>query len=133
MLSENLDNRSEIKQKIGSWIFVKPTTCPCFKQPNTWWYMDSPDGQYWNQIDYVIGSRRWKIYVLFAKTRLEVDCGMGHELLIANIRVKLKKRTKRIIVPKYNVYNILVDLKSNIKKTRFCTIKLNWPRTRNVD
>lgn len=63
---------------------------------------------------------------------------MGHELLIANIRVKLKKKTKRIVVPKYNVYNILVDLKSNIKKNGFALLNLTdqeqemWTKTRDM-
>ena len=49
----------------------------------------SPDGQYQNQIDYILCSWRWRSS-LQSKTRPEADCGSGHELLIAKFRLKLK-------------------------------------------
>ena len=51
----------------------------------------SPDGQYQNQIDYILCSQRWGSSIQSAKTRLGVDCGSDHELLIAKFRLKLKK------------------------------------------
>ena len=51
----------------------------------------SPDGQYWNQIDYILCSQRWRSSTQSAKTRLGADCGSDHELLIAKFRLKLKK------------------------------------------
>ena len=51
----------------------------------------SPDGQYRNQIDYILCSQRWRSSVQSAKTRLGADCGSDHELLIAKFRLKLKK------------------------------------------
>ena len=39
----------------------------------------SPDGQYQNQIDYILCSS-----IQSAKSRPEADCGSDHELLIAN-------------------------------------------------
>ena len=51
----------------------------------------SPDGQYWNQIDYILGSHRWRSSKQSAKTRQGVDCGWDHELLIGKFRLKLKK------------------------------------------
>ena len=51
----------------------------------------SPDGQYQNQIDYILCSWRWKSSIQSAKTRLGADCGSDHELLIAKFRLKLKK------------------------------------------
>ena len=46
----------------------------------------SPDGQYWNQIDYLLCSQNQS-----AKTRSGADFGSDHELLIAKFRLKLKK------------------------------------------
>lgn len=40
------------------------------------------------------------------QTRIGANCGTDHKLLILNIRIKLKRSTKRIVVPKYNVNNI---------------------------
>ena len=51
----------------------------------------SPDGQYQNQIDYILCSQRWRSSIQLAKTRPAADCGSDHELLIAKFRLKLKK------------------------------------------
>ena len=50
----------------------------------------SPDGYYWNLIDYILCSWRWRSSIQSAKTRPGADCGSGHELLIAKFRLKLK-------------------------------------------
>ena len=50
----------------------------------------SPDGQHWNQIDYILCSQKWRNSIQSAKTRLGADCGSNHEL-IAKFRLKLKK------------------------------------------
>ena len=51
----------------------------------------SPDGQYQNQIDYILCSRRWKSSIQSAKSRPGADCGSDQELLITKFRLKLKK------------------------------------------
>ena len=52
----------------------------------TW---NSPDGQYRNQINYILCSQRWRSSIQSAKTRPEADCGSDHKLLIAKFRLKL--------------------------------------------
>ena len=42
------------------------------RQLYTW---TSPDGQYWNQTDYILCSQRWRSSIQSAKTRPEADCG----------------------------------------------------------
>ena len=51
----------------------------------------SSDGQYQNQIDYILCSQRWRSSTQSAKIRQGADCGSDHELLIAKFRLKLKK------------------------------------------
>ena len=51
----------------------------------------SPDGQYQNQIDYILFSQRWRSSIQSAQTRPGADCGSDHEHLIAKFRLKLKK------------------------------------------
>ena len=51
----------------------------------------SPDGQYQNQIDYILCSQRMTTSIQSAKTRLGSDCGSDHELRIAKFRLKWKK------------------------------------------
>ena len=58
------------------------------KRQNSW---TSPDGQHWNQIDYILCSQRWRDSIQSTKTRLGADCGSDHEPLIAKFRLKLKK------------------------------------------
>ena len=59
----------------------------------------SPDGQYQNQIDYILYSKRWRSSIQSAKTRLGADCGSDHELLIAKLKLKLKKVGKPLDHP----------------------------------
>ena len=51
----------------------------------------SPHGQHQNQTDYILCSQRWRSSIQSAKTRPVADCGSDHELLIAKLRLKLKK------------------------------------------
>ena len=62
-----------------------------FQQHNRRLQRTSPDGQYRNQIDYILCSQRWRSSIQSAKTRPGADCGSDHELLIAKFRLKLKK------------------------------------------
>ena len=43
-------------------------------------HMASPDGQHWNQIDYILCSQKWRSSIQSAKTRQGADCGSNHEL-----------------------------------------------------
>ena len=56
--------------------------------------MTSPDGQYQNQIDYILCNQRWRSSIQSAKTRVGVDHGSDHEPLIAKFRLQLKKVEK---------------------------------------
>jgi len=63
-----------------------------FQQHKRRLYMwTSPDGQYQNQIDYILCSQRWRSSIQSAKTRLGDDCGSDHEHFFAKFRLKLKK------------------------------------------
>ena len=44
----------------------------------------SSDGQYQNQVNYILCSQRWRCCILSAKTRPGADCGSDHELLMSN-------------------------------------------------
>ena len=57
----------------------------------------SSDGQYQNQIDYVLCSQTWRTSIQSAKTkRPGADCDSDHELLTAKFRLKLKKGGKTL-------------------------------------
>ena len=69
----------------------------------------SPDGQHQNQIDYMFCSQRWRSSIQSAKTKLGVDCGSGHELLVAKFRLKLKKVGKATRPFRYDLNQIPYD------------------------
>ena len=75
----------------------------------------SPDGQYQNQIDYVLCSQRWRSSIQSAKIRLGADFGSDHELPTAKFRLKLKKVGKTIKPFRYDLnqipYNYTVEVK----------------------
>ena len=67
----------------------------------------SPDGQHWNQIDYILCSQRWRSAIQSAKIRLGADCGSDHELLIAKFTLKLTKIGKTARPFRYDLKNSL--------------------------
>ena len=77
------------------------------------------DGQYQNQIDYIVCSQRWRSSIQSAKTRLRADCGSDHELLIAKFRLKLKKIGKTTAPCRYDInqipYNFTVEVTNRFK------------------
>ena len=63
-----------------------------FQQHKRRFYMwTSPDGQYQNQIVYILSYWRWRNPTESAKTRPGADGSSDHELLIAKFRLILKK------------------------------------------
>ena len=51
------------------------------KQKRCLYASESPDGKYWNQIDYILFSGRWRHTTESAKTTLGVVCGSDDELI----------------------------------------------------
>ena len=60
-----------------------------------------------------------KLYTVKAKTRLAADCGSDHELLIAKVRLKLKKVRKTTRPFRYGVnqisYNYTMEVRNRFK------------------
>ena len=69
----------------------------------------SPDGQYRNQIDYILCSQRWSDSIQSAKTRLGADYGTDHELHIIKYRFKLKEVGKTTRIFRYDLNQIAYD------------------------
>ena len=62
-----------------------------------------------NQIDDILCSQRWRIFIQSAKTRPGADCGSDHELLIAKFSLKLKKVGKTTRSFRYDLNQIPYD------------------------
>ena len=69
----------------------------------------SPDGQHWNQIDYILCIQRWRSSIQSTKTRPGADWGSDHELLIVKFRLKLKKVGKTTRPFRYDLNQIPYD------------------------
>ena len=87
-----------------------------------WFYTwIAPDGQYQNQIDYILCSQRWRSSIQSAKTRLRADYGLDHEL-IAKFRLKLKKVGKTTRPFRYDLNKIPNNYAVEVTN-RFCLRK----------
>ena len=68
-----------------------------FQQHKGWLYTwTSPDNHYWNQIDYIICSWRWRSSIQSIKTRPRADCSSDYDLLNPKFWLKWKKVGKTI-------------------------------------
>ena len=78
------------------------------------------DGQYQNQIDYILCSQRWRSSIQSENTRPEADYGSVHELLIAKFRLKLKKVGKTTRPFRYErnqiPYDYTVEVRNSFKE-----------------
>ena len=90
-----------------------------FQQHRRLYTLTPPDGQYRNQIDYILCSQRWRSSIQSANTRTGADCGSDHELLIAKFRLKLKKVGKTTRSFRYNLnqipYSYTVEVANRFK------------------
>ena len=81
----------------------------------------SPDAQYWNQIDYILCSQRWRssIQSIIIIKKMATHFGSDHELFIAKFRLKLKKGQKTTRPFRYGlnqiIYNYTVEVKNIFK------------------
>ena len=77
------------------------------------------NGEYQNQIDYILCSRRWKSSIQSAKTSLGADSGSDHKLLIAKFRCKLNKVRTSTRPFRYDLnqipYDYTVDMRNRFK------------------
>ena len=77
------------------------------------------DGQYQNQIDYILCSQGWRRSTDSAKTKPGADCSSDLELLIVKFRRKLKKVGKTTRQFRYDLnqihYNYIVKVTNRFK------------------
>ena len=69
----------------------------------------SPDGQYKNQIDYVLCSQRWGSSIESAKTKPGAVSGSDHEHLTTKVRLKFKRVGKTTRPLRYDLNKIPYD------------------------
>ena len=75
----------------------------------------SLDGQYRNQIDYILCSQRWRSSIQSEKIRPGADYGSDYEFLNTKFRLKLKKLGKITRPFMYDLNQIPYDYKVEVK------------------
>ena len=99
----------------------------CKRRLYTW---TSPDGQHWNQIDYILFSQSWRSSIQSAKIRLGAECGSNHELLITKFRLKLKKVGKTTRPFRFetnqNPYEYTVEVRNRFKGLDLIECLMNY-------
>ena len=90
----------------------------------------SPDGQYRNQIDYILCSQRWRSSLQSTKTRPGADYGSDHELLITKFRLKWKKVGKTTRPFRYDLnqipYDYTVEVRNRFKGLDLIKCLMNY-------
>ena len=61
------------------------------------------------KLDYVLCTQRWRNSIQSTKIRPETDCDSDHELLIAKLRLKLKKVGETTRLLRYELNQITCD------------------------
>ena len=98
------------KAKVFCWENTLVIANTLFQQHKRQLYTStSPNTKYQNQTNYILSSQRWRSSIQSAKTRPGTDCGSDHELLIAKIRLKLKKVEKSTRPFRYDLNQIPYD------------------------
>ena len=97
------------------------------------WRLDtwtSPDGQYWNQINYILCSQRRRSSIQWAKTRPGADCGSNDEHFLAKFRLKLKKVGKTTRPFRYDLnqipYDYTVEIRNRFKGLDLIECLMNY-------
>ena len=99
--------QNEARQRLIEFCQENTLVNTLFQQHKSRLYKwTSPDGQHWNQIDYILCSQRWRSSIHSAKTRLGANCCSDHELLIAKFRLNLKKVGKTTRPFRYDLNQI---------------------------
>ena len=101
-----------------------------FQQHKRRLYTWTLDGQHRNQIDYILCTQKWRSSIQSAKTSLGADCGADHELLIAKLRLKLKKagKTSRPFRCDLNhiPYDYIVEVRNRFKGLDLIECLINY-------
>ena len=113
--NEAVWNLTELHQE--NMLVISNTLC---QQPKRWFYIrTSPNGQYWNQIDYSLCSQRWRRSIESAKQDWELTVAQIMNSLLPNSywnRRKWRKTTRPLRDNLNQIpYNYTVEVRNRYK------------------
>ena len=85
------------------------------QHPHSLYTWTSTEGRTKNQVDYTLVPKRWRESVRCVKTLPGADFGSDHELLIVNMKVKLKVLKRNKTVSHYSLQEINDGYRTDIK------------------
>jgi hypothetical protein len=103
-------------------LYVTNTLFRQWKE-NRCWTWESPDGVTRNQIDFVIVNRKCRGSVLNSRAYPSADIGSDHQLLLANLRLKLKRSMKPVRSGKVDISRLRIK---EVKEEYQRRMELSW-------
>jgi exonuclease III len=101
-----------------------------FKQTkaNRQWTWESPGGRTHNAIDYILVSRKLVSSVRSSRAYPSADCGSDHQLLMANIKLRLKAKMSATKNKKVDVGKLKDDITMALYQAK---LEDGWQKARN--
>ena len=98
---------------LGNELKIMNTTFPT--HPRRLYTWTEPDGETKHQLDYISIQKDHSELIRGTRTMPGADCGSDHELLIADMKWKLRSKKKQIPIPRYDVETICGEFSVAVK------------------
>ena len=82
----------------------------------------SPNHRYRNQIDYILVYKRWRSSFKAAKTYPGADCDSDHQLLVATMKMRLRKIKRQKKPVRYDISKISDNYRVKVKNQFQCLL-----------
>ena len=107
------------------------------------WTWESPDGVTKNQIDYVLVNKKWRTSITSCRAFPGADIGSDHQLLLAGVRIKLKRQRMQKKVKRFNIskqkdnlikdqFEVTVGGRFNVLLEQQQSIEEMWKNTKEI-
>ncbi|XP_071807999.1 craniofacial development protein 2-like [Asterias amurensis] len=101
-----------------------------FKQhPRRLYTWISPNHRYRNQIDYILVNKRWRSSFEAAKTYPGADCDSDHQLLVATMKMRLRKIKRQKKPVRYDISKISDNYRVKVKNQFQCLLEHDHQET----
>ena len=100
------------------------------RKANRKWTWESPDGRTKNMIDFIMVNNRWRSAVTKCRTFARPDMASDHKLVMAGIRIKLRKMDKRGTNRRYDMEGLRDEKIKNCFRTQ---LENSWRQSKEKE